>query len=146
MKRRKTLDLRVGGHQSRGRCSKCGRTHEGSFRERRRGCFNCGQLGNFSKDCPRGLVPMCFLYNQVGHKKADTPTLMIGAVRTPAPTTLRITYDRKGRVEALAVRSRTLQLQAGETIVSSNAIAGTFNFHFLHHIIYLYICFWVMHM
>ena len=74
---------------------------------------------------------MCFHYNQVGHKKADCPRLMGGAMSAPALVTLRITDGRKGRAEALAVRSRALQLQAGEARVSSDAIVGILSFAFL---------------
>ena len=52
-------------------------------------------------------------------------------VGAPAPVTLRITVGREGRAEALSVRSRALQLQAGEARVSSDAIAGMLSFVFL---------------
>ena len=88
-------------------------------------------MGHFSRDCPLGSVPMCFHYNQVGHKKADCPMLRGGAVSAPTLITLRITDSPKGRVGALAARSRALRCQSGEARVSSDAVAGMLYF-FLH--------------
>lgn len=113
-KRPKLKDSRLGGHQVRGHYAECGRTHEGSFHEKGRGCFSCGHTIHFSRDFPRGLVLICFHRNQVAHKKADCPGLSGGAVQALAPTTLRITVDRDGILEAPMVRSRSFQLQTGE--------------------------------
>ena len=41
-KRPKTQDSHLGGHKGGECCDKCGRTHEGGYREIRRGSFSCG--------------------------------------------------------------------------------------------------------
>lgn len=50
-----------------------------------------------------GVRVLFFHCNQVDHKKADWPRLASGAVRAPAPATLRITDDHEGRIEALVL-------------------------------------------
>lgn len=44
-----------------------------------------------------------------GPQKADCPEFMRGAVREPAPRTLRFTDGHESRMEVLVVRSRALQ-------------------------------------
>lgn len=53
-------------------------------------------------DCTRGAM-ICFYYNQVIHMKANCSILSIGAVRAPAPSTLRITNGRRGKAKAPVV-------------------------------------------
>ena len=48
------------------------------------------------------------------HKKVDCPRMMSGAVRAPAPATLRISDSREGRAEAPVVRILALQPQSGD--------------------------------
>ena len=67
-----------------------------------------------SKDCPQGTSPLCFHYNQVGHKTADYLYLVKRAARAPAPPTLRVTNGLEGRVEVHVVRNRALQSRAEE--------------------------------
>lgn len=57
-------------------------------------------------------------------------------MKEPDLFALRITDDREGGDDAPIVRSRALQLQEGETRVSLDAIARTFHFHFMRHIIF----------
>ena len=104
VKRPTTQDSRLGGHQGQGRCAKCRRTHDGGCRDTGRGCFSCGHMGHFSRDCPYGPDPMCFHYNQVDHKKADC-LMFRGKVSAPAPVTLRITDVCDGRKGAPTARS-----------------------------------------
>lgn len=56
---------------------------------------------------------MCFHYNQVRHKKVECLRLMNGDIRGPSLVVLRIIEGCESRVDALVVRSRALQLQAG---------------------------------
>lgn len=49
------------------------------------------------------------------HKKVDCAGLASGAVRVHTLATLRITGDRKGKMEFLVVESRAFQLHAGKT-------------------------------
>ena len=67
---------------------------------------------------------MCFLCNQEVHNKAQYKILLSGVVGAPDPVTLRITNGYKCKVEAVTMRSRALQFQAGNTRVPSDAIAG----------------------
>lgn len=59
-----------------------------------------------------------------GLQEGRLSRLMNGGVSALAPITLRITNSREVREEDKTVRSRALQLQAGEIKVSSYAIAG----------------------
>ena len=58
-----------------------------------------------------------------------------GAVRAPAPATLRITNARESIVEVLVVRSQALQSQAEKIQVPSVFITVMFYIHFLHALI-----------
>lgn len=84
----------------------------GGCREKVRGCFSWEQMGHFGRYCPRESVSICFRYNQVGYKKAYYSELIRGAVRAPAPATLRSIDGREGIVDNPRVRSRSLKLQA----------------------------------
>ena len=55
------------------------------------------------------MSPLCFHYNQVGHKEVVFLEMIRGVVRAPAPATLRIADGREGRVEDLVVRSQEFQ-------------------------------------
>ena len=35
----------------------CGKTHQGPYRWGQDGCYKCGQLGHYLKDCPQRNVP-----------------------------------------------------------------------------------------
>lgn len=50
----KIFDSRDKGLQGRGRCAKCGRSHEGSCCEKRVGCFSCHQIDHFSREFLKG--------------------------------------------------------------------------------------------
>ena len=97
------------------------------------------RLCHFSRDCPRGSVPMCFHYNQVGHRKVNYLRLIGGKVNAPAPVTLRIIDDCEGMAEASTMRNRALQLQAREARVSLNAIVGMLSFFSSCFIVCIYV-------
>lgn len=126
----------MGGYQGRVCYAKWGRTHEGSYREKERGCFSCSQDGHFSWDFPQDSISMFFHYNQVGHNKVDCPRLIGGVVTVRALATLRITDGHEGRAESPLVRNWAFQLQTNETRVPPHAIVGMFHFYFLHALLY----------
>ena len=80
----------------------------GGCREIGKGCFICVDTGHFSRDCPQESVSICFHCNQVAHKKADYLELISGALREPAPATLRNIDGHKDMVEVSVGRSRVL--------------------------------------
>ena len=54
-------DTRSKGQQSRGRCGKCGKTHEGVCRLESSGGYKCGKTGHFQQ----GLYCLCTHYSDI---------------------------------------------------------------------------------
>lgn len=102
----KIFDSRDKGLQGRGRSAKCGRSHKGSCREKRVGCFSCHQIDHFSRECLKGLRLIFFHYNQVCHNKIDYLGLTDRVASASAPITLRITNGHEGGIEASTEGSR----------------------------------------
>lgn len=131
--RPKTSDSRSRGHQDRGRCGKCGRTHEGACSSDSGGdsvCFKCGRIGHFSRDCTatttQGSDLICFHCIQRDHKKAQYPSLLPAVqVIAHAPTTLRITDDHHGRAEAIAREEQGVSVGFRRGVSSPN-VSGAY--------------------
>lgn len=68
---------------------------------------------------------------QVIHKKADFPSLIGGAMRTPSLATLRITDGCQGKNEAPMVKSIVFQLTTEEGRVVPNVVTNMYSYLFI---------------
>ena len=96
-KKPKGFDSRSKGQQVVSRYGKCSRSHDGFCRAGGSGCYKCNKIRHFRKDfivaitTTHTLDLICFHCNQMGHKKANCPSLASrGPVVALAPATLQI--------------------------------------------------------
>lgn len=118
------------------RCGKYGRSHKGPSRARGGGFFKCGHTKHIKKDFKKGTL-ICFHYNQVGYKNADCSVLYGGAVRVPAPSTLRITDGRQVKEEDLMLKSQAFQLMAREAKSMPYVVPGMSSIYFFCFVVML---------
>ena len=78
-----------------------------------------------SRECKQEAVS-CFHCHQLGHVKANCPTLTGGGVQAPAPTTLRITDGKQGRAPVQKAKTIAYQMTAEEAAEAPRVITGTY--------------------
>ena len=69
-------------------------------------------------------MKVCYNCNQVGHIKANCPSLTRGSVWAPAPAALRLADGHQVKDEVLKVKGRAYRMSAEEAREAPDVVTG----------------------